>query len=54
MLRVLRVLFLLGALGGTYWLFHLNMNPITIYFFKNDITLPGFIFYIVFYSSISI
>jgi hypothetical protein len=24
------------------------MNPITIYFFKNDITLPGFIFYIVF------
>jgi hypothetical protein len=38
----------LGALGGTYWLFHLNMNPITIYFFKNDITLPGFIFYIVF------
>jgi uncharacterized integral membrane protein len=48
MLRVLRVLFLLGALGGTYWLFHLNMNPITIYFFKNDITLPGFVFYIVF------
>ena len=33
MFRVLRVLFLLGALGGTYWLFHFNMNPITIYFF---------------------
>ena len=48
MFRILRVLILLGALGGTYWLFHLNMNPITIYFFKNDITLPGFIFYIVF------
>jgi len=48
MFRVLRVLFLLGSLGGTYWLFHLNMNPITIYFFKKDITLPGFIFYIVF------
>ena len=24
------------------------MNDITIYFFKNDITLPGFIFYIIF------
>ena len=48
MFRILRVLILLGALGGTYWLFHLNMNDITIYFFKNDITLPGFIFYIIF------
>ena len=48
MFRILRVLILLGALGGTYWLFHLKMNDITIYFFKNDITLPGFIFYIIF------
>jgi len=48
MFRILRVLILLGALGGTYWLFHLNMNDFTIYFFKNDITLPGFIFYIIF------
>ena len=39
MFRILRVLILLGALGGTYWLFHLNMNDITIYFFKNDIKL---------------
>ncbi|HIF29293.1 MAG: lipopolysaccharide assembly protein LapA domain-containing protein [bacterium] len=48
MFRVLRILFLLGALGGTYWLFYKNMDPITIYFFRNDITQPGFIFYIAF------
>lgn len=49
MFRVLRVLFLLSVLAGTYLLFYRNSDPIMIYFFREiGFETPGFIAYIVF------
>ena len=36
MFRVLRVLFILGVLAGTFLLFDKNSESITIYFFKDN------------------
>ena len=47
MFRVLRVLFILGVLAGTFLLFDKNRESITIYFFKdNGYDIPGYLAFI--------
>ena len=49
MLRVLRVLFLLTILAGTFLLFDRNSEPIMIYFFRdNGYSIPGYLAFILF------
>ena len=49
MFRVLRVLFLLSILAGTFLLFDRNSEPIMIYFFRdNGYSIPGYLAFILF------
>ncbi|MEC7822665.1 MAG: LapA family protein [Candidatus Neomarinimicrobiota bacterium] len=49
MLRLLKILFFLAFLAGTFFLFDKNSEPINIYFFKGDpIVAPGYLVIIVF------
>ena len=49
MFRVLRVLFLLSILAGTFLLFDRNSEPIMIYFFRDiGYPIPGYLAFILF------
>ena len=49
MFRVLRVLFLLTILAGTFLLFDRNSEPIMIYFFRDTgYSIPGYLAFILF------
>tara|TARA_Y100001970_G_scaffold283612_1_gene399242 strand:- start:1880 stop:2194 length:315 start_codon:yes stop_codon:yes gene_type:complete len=49
MIRLLKILFFLTFLAGSYFLFERNSEPINIYFFKGDpIIASGYIVIIVF------
>ena len=49
MFRVLRVLFVLSILAGTFLLFDKNSEPIMIYFFRdNGHSIPGYLAFILF------
>ena len=47
MFRILRVLFILSLLAGTFLLFDKNSETITIYFFRdNGYNIPGYLAFI--------
>ena len=49
MFRVLRVLFVLSILAGSFLLFDKNSEPIMIYFFRdNGHSIPGYLAFILF------
>ena len=49
MFRLLKILFFLAFLAGTFFLFDRNSEPINIYFFKGDpIVAPGYLVIIIF------
>jgi uncharacterized integral membrane protein len=49
MFRILKILFFLGFLAGTFLLFDRNSEPIIIYFFKdNGYPIPGYLAFILF------
>ena len=49
MFRLLKILFFLAFLAGTFFLFDRNSDPINIYFFKGDpIVAPGNLIIIIF------
>ena len=49
MFRILKILFFLGFLAGTFLLFDRNSEPIIIYFFKdNGYPIPGYLGFILF------
>ena len=49
MFRLLKILFFLVFIAGTFFLFDRNSEPISLYFFKGDpIAAPGYIVIIIF------
>jgi len=49
MIRLLKILFFLTFLAGSYFLFHRNSEPINIYSFQGDpIIAPGYLVIIIF------
>ena len=49
MFRLLKILFFLAFIAGTFFLFDRNSEPIRLYFFKGDpIAAPGYIVIIIF------